>query len=88
MNDAVRKYLAEIGRKGGMRSRRALSSDQACAMVRVREARRAYRDYFAQCFWSCSPDLRITAADVDWVAERLMKYGDRKAWEKGTQLCR
>jgi len=48
MNRAIRKYLAEIGRKGGMKSRRTLDADQAKTMVKIREARRAYRTYFGQ----------------------------------------
>jgi hypothetical protein len=88
MTSAIRKYLAEIGRKGGSKSRRKLDPEQARAMVRVREARRAYRAYHAQCFWSYAPDLKIGPGDVSWVAEQLMKYGGRKAWEKGAQLCR
>ena len=39
----VRSYLAEIGRRGGMRSRRALDSETARQMVRIREARRAIK---------------------------------------------
>jgi hypothetical protein len=88
MSKIVRKYLAEIGRMGGLKSRRTLDAEQARAMVRVREARRAYRTFHAQCFWSYAPDLEIGAADVAWVAERLMKYGGRRAWEKGAQLGR
>lgn len=57
-------------------------------MVRIREARRAYRAYHARCFWSCPPGLVIGAADLDWVAEQLMRYGGREAWEKGARLCR
>ena len=88
MNDNVRKYLAEIGRKGGARSRRTLEAEQARAMVQVREARRAYRSFHSRCFWSYAPDLDIGAADVAWVAEQLMKHGGRAAWEKGARLCR
>lgn len=88
MTDEIRKYLAEIGRKGGKKSRRHLDADQARAMVRIREARRAYRDYHGQCFWSFDPELHIGAQDVAWVAERLMRYGGMKAWRKGAQLCR
>ena len=43
MSKSARQYLAEIGRRGGTRSRRALSTDQARAMVAAREARRAER---------------------------------------------
>ena len=88
MDTAVRKYLAEIGRRGGRKSRRQLDAGQARAMVQVREARRAYRRFHAQCFWSCPPDLVIGPADVAWVAEQLMRYGGREAWEKGAALCR
>ena len=37
----VRQYLAELGRRGGMKSRRALDADTARRMVEIREARRA-----------------------------------------------
>jgi hypothetical protein len=36
----VKKYLSEIGRRGGTRSRRVLSSATARRMVEIREARR------------------------------------------------
>jgi hypothetical protein len=49
-------------------------------MVAVREARRAFRRFHASCFWSYRPDLTISEADVPWVAEQLMKHGNREAW--------
>ena len=88
MNAEVRKYLAEIGRRGGRRSRRRLEPEQARAMVRVREARRAFRRFHARCFWSCPPNLVIGASDVAWVAEQLMRHGGREAWVNGARLCR
>jgi hypothetical protein len=88
MERSIREYLAEIGRRGGRASRRELSPVQARAMVRVREARRAYRRFHAQCFWSYPPDLRITAADVPWVAEQLRRHGGSEAWDVAARLCR
>lgn len=88
MDPAVRAYLARIGRKGGSKSRRALPSDMARAMVTLREARRAYQRFQTQCFWSNDPDYEVTAADIPWVAERLMTYGGRAGWELGARLCR
>ena len=41
LNPETRKYLAEIGRKGGRKSRRKLTKAQARAMVRARTAKRA-----------------------------------------------
>lgn len=55
-------------------------------MVRVREARRAFRRFRTTCFSSCPPDLGITATDVPWVAEQLMKHGNRDAWRVGAKL--
>jgi hypothetical protein len=88
MNPDLRSYLAEIGRRGGRKSRRSLSSEEARRMVRVREARRAYRRFHAQCFWSYSPQLQISADDVAWVAEQLMRYGGAREWSVGVKLCR
>jgi hypothetical protein len=85
---SLRRYLAEIGSRGGRKSRRTLDSETARKMVHVREARRAFRRFRATCFWSYRPDLVITAEDVPWVAEQLMKHGNREAWRAGVKLCR
>ncbi len=85
---SVRKYLSEIGRRGGRKSRRELTAEAARDMVRVREARRAFRDFRVRCFWSYRPDLIITIADVPWVARQLRQHGDRQAWFVAARLCR
>jgi hypothetical protein len=82
----VAKYLAMIGARGGTKSRRSLDPATARSMVRVREARRAFHRFRAICFWSCRPDLTIRADDVPWVAEQLMKHGNRDAWRAGAKL--
>jgi hypothetical protein len=56
-------------------------------MVLVREARRAFKKFYTPCFWSFAPDLKISAKDVCWVAEQLMKHGGREAWQAGAKLC-
>jgi hypothetical protein len=84
----IKRYLAQIGSKGGRKSRRTLDSRTARTMVRVREARRAFRRFRTTCFWSCRPDLEIGAEDIAWVAEQLMKHGNREAWNAGVRLCR
>lgn len=88
MRSGVQKYLAAIGRRGGLKSRRVLDPITARSMVGVREARRAYRRFHASCFWSYRPDLVIGVADVPWVAEQLMRQGSRDAWRIGRALCR
>ena len=57
-------------------------------MVRVREARRAYREFHTSCFWSHDPEYRITLGDIPWVADGLMKNGGRRGWELGASLLR
>jgi hypothetical protein len=84
----VRKYLSSIGRRGGQKSRRRLTPETAREMVRLREARRAFRRFHTQCFWSTDPGYRVTLNDIPWVADRVMTYGGRDGWEMGTRLCR
>ncbi|HEY9425738.1 MAG TPA: hypothetical protein VIR34_01190 [Gemmatimonadaceae bacterium] len=84
----IKRYLAAIGARGGRKSRRTLSPQAARDMVRVREARRAFRRFRATCFWSYRPDLVIRSEDVPWVAEQLRKHGNREAWRVAARLCR
>jgi len=86
MTPQVRSYLASIGRRGGRKSRRRLDPEVARGMVRVREARRAFRRFHATCFWYCDPDYVVTSGDVRWVAEQLMKHGGRLGWQIGASL--
>lgn len=88
MDRAVHEFLSRIGRKGGLKSRRVLDPAMARQMVRLREARRAYRRFLPQCFWSYRPDLVIQFEDIPWVARQLMKHGGREAWLAGARLCR
>jgi hypothetical protein len=88
MDRRVRGYLSEIGRRGGRRSRRSLDPATARMMVKIREARRAYRRFYSLCFWSYDPNLKIGSSDIPWVAEQLRKHGNRLAWEVAARLCR
>ncbi|MDE2793306.1 MAG: hypothetical protein OXL34_00675 [Gemmatimonadota bacterium] len=67
----------------GKKSRRKLDPETAPAMARVREARRAYRKFYAMCFWSYRKDLRIGHGDVDWVTETLKKKRRHACLEGG-----
>src|SRR5574341_370617 len=83
----LRRYLAEIGARGGRKSRRTLDAEAARNMVKVREARRAFRRFRSSCFRPHRPDLKIGLADVPWVAEQLRKHGDREARQVAARLC-
>ena len=88
MDQVVQAYLAEIGRRGGLKSRRHLTAAAARRMVQVREARRAFRRFYAQCFWSFDPDYQVKLADIPWIVAQLMGNGGSKAWQTGARLCR
>lgn len=47
-------------------------------MVRVREARRAFREFYSQCFWYMRPDLEITMADLPEIARGLRQNGGKR----------
>ena len=84
----LREYFSRIGRKGGIRSRRKLSSAQARDMVRVREARRAFHKFHTQCFWHLRPDLAVTLDDVPDVVRGLRQHGGQKGFLAAARLCR
>jgi len=88
MERNVQAYLAKIGRRGGRKSRRVLDTETARAMVRVREARRLYRRFHTECFWSFDPEFKIGLSDVHWVATQLRRHGGREAWQAAVKLCR
>lgn len=52
-----RAHLSRIGRRGGIRSRRTLTSEHARAMVAIREARRAAVAFDESRFAHASPAL-------------------------------
>jgi len=86
LTKATRAYFAKIGRKGGQKSRRALSTAQARQMVAVRLARSAYRRFRTLCFWSYAADLRITSENAAWVTEQLRRNGNRAAWQTAGRI--
>lgn len=88
VDSAISRYLAEIGRAGGRKSKRYLGREQAQRMVRVREARRAYREFQDRCFWSSPVDLKVAEADIPWIIEQLRRHGGRTGWERADKLCR
>ncbi len=87
MDKSIVKYLSQIGRRGGLKSRRTLSSEHARDMVRVREARRAFKIFKTKCFWSFDPDYKITAKDLPWVIEQIKKHGTKEVIPWIKRLC-
>jgi len=84
----ISQYLSEIGRKGGRKSRRELSSSDARNMVRVREARRAFRKFHARCFWYLREDLEVSLDDIPEIVRGLRQNGGREGFFLAAKLCR
>jgi hypothetical protein len=84
----VRAYLAGIGRKGGLKSRRGLTPVQARDMVRVREAQKFFRRFYARCFWYMREDLRVSLDDIPEIVRGLRQYGGREGFLLAEKLCR
>jgi len=42
---------------------------------RVELARRAFKEFYAQCFWSYREDAEITEAGIPWIIRELRHYG-------------
>jgi hypothetical protein len=88
IDQAISRYMAAIGKTGGQKSRRKLDREQARQMVRIREARRAYKTFHSRCFWSSPAELQVGKADLPWIIEQLQRHGGRAGWEKAEKLCR
>jgi hypothetical protein len=88
MHPIIRCYLAEIGGRGGRKSRRVLLPDAARGMVRLREARRAYYRFGNTCFRPFDPRRPIRASDIPWIVERLRKSRSPHAWDAADRLDR
>jgi hypothetical protein len=84
----ISAYFSALGRKGGAKSRRTLSSEAARKMVRVREARRVFREFHAQCFWYMRPDLDVTLEDIPELVRGLRQNGGRQGFFIAAKLCR
>lgn len=78
-NKHVTEYLRQIGKKGGLKSRRNLSSETARLMVQLREARRVFKRFKVSCFWSTDPATVIRSSDIPWLIDTLKRNGDRRA---------
>ena len=57
-------------------------------MVRVREIRRAFREFYARCFWYMRPDADLGLGDLAEVVRGLRKNGGREGFRRAARLCR
>ena len=56
--------------------------------TRVKEAQRAFNQFYAQCFWYMRKDMAITEADLPEIIRGLRHYGGRQGFLLADKLCR
>lgn len=54
---------------------------------RVELARRAFKDFYAQCFWSYRRDAEIGEEDIPWIVRDLRLNGGHKGYKVVADLC-
>ena len=55
---------------------------------RLELARRAFQEFYAQCFWSYRRDAEIGEEDLPWVVRELRYYGGAKGYQAVAEICR
>ncbi len=56
-------------------------------MVRIREARRALREFHAQCFWYLRRDMAVTLDDLPEIIRGLRRNGGRRGFLIAARLA-
>ena len=64
------------------------SSDPAVRQRRLELARVAFREFYAQCFWSYREDADITEEKIPFVVRGLREHGGLAGYRAATELCR
>ena len=63
-------------------------AETAARQFRLELARQAFRDFYAQCFWSYRPDAEITEAKIPLVVRGLREHGGLAGYRVAAELCR
>jgi hypothetical protein len=54
---------------------------------RLALARKAFKEFSAQCFWSWNEDAEITEATIPLVIQGLRLHGGHKGYKIAAELC-
>lgn len=55
---------------------------------RLELARRAFKEFYAQCFWSYREEATIGEEDIPWVIRELRHYDGAKSYQTVAEICR
>ena len=55
---------------------------------RLELARKAFKDFYGQCFWSYREDTDITEDKIPFVIRGLREHGGVRGYRMAAELCR
>lgn len=55
---------------------------------RLELARKAFKEFYAQCFWSADPDHQVVESDLPWIIRNLRENGGHRGYRVVAELCR
>ncbi|MGA2662475.1 MAG: hypothetical protein ABSH34_33765 [Verrucomicrobiota bacterium] len=64
------------------------ASDTAARQRRLDLARKAFREFYGQCFWSYRQDAEIAEEDIPWVVRELRHNGGHRGYRVVGEICR
>ena len=62
--------------------------DTAVRQRRLDVARKAFREFYAQCFWSYREDAEITEDKIAFVIRGLREHGGLAGYRIAAEICR
>ena len=62
--------------------------DETRRPPRLELARQAFKDFYAQCFWSSDPRHVVTEGDIPWIIRNLRLHGGHRGYRIVAELCR
>jgi hypothetical protein len=64
------------------------ATDEEVRERRLELARKAFKDFYALCFWSADPDHQVVEADLPWIIRNLRQNGGHRGYRIVAELCR
>ena len=64
------------------------ANDATARQRRLELARKAFKESYAQCFWSYREDAEITEEDIPWVLRELRQNGGHCGYRVAGEICR
>lgn len=62
--------------------------DNVARQRRLDLAKKAFREFYAQCFWSYREDIEINEDKIAFVIRGLREHGGLAGYQAAAELCR